>query len=156
MSGPGAKRRLARVSTTGSVGGDSTQKVRKSLSTIKSSSMDKNLKNGGSVCEDGQFASINTDGGTSNGKSTSDSQMNTPNAKRFNTGAAIGSPIGSINYDMNDEKEVSLPSRLSFSLEKVWVDSKIVKFQVEVTVKKSFTLDINLSAVERKSAMAKT
>ncbi|KAG9296583.1 hypothetical protein G9A89_015175 [Geosiphon pyriformis] len=35
-------------------------------------------------------------------------------------------------------------------------DSKIVKTQVEISIKKFFVLDINLSAVERKSAMAKT
>ncbi|KAG9303141.1 hypothetical protein G9A89_005099 [Geosiphon pyriformis] len=146
MSGPGAKRKLARVSTTSSVGEGSIQKIRKSLSTIKSSSVDKNLKDGRSVCEDRQFASMDMDGGISDGKSTSDSQMNTPNAKCFNAGAAIGSSIGSINYGMNDEKEVSLPL----------LDPKIVKSQVEVAVKKSFALDINLSAVEGKSATAKT
>ncbi|KAG9296442.1 hypothetical protein G9A89_015034 [Geosiphon pyriformis] len=156
MSGPGAKKRSVRVSTTGSVGGGSTQKVRKSLSTIKYSSADKNLKDGGSVCKDEQFASMDMDGRTFDGKSTSDSQMNTPNAKRFNAGAAISSPIGSIDYGIDDEVEVSLPSHLFFSLEKVWMDPKIVKSQVEVAVKKSFTLDINLSAVEGKSAMAKT
>ncbi|KAG9305912.1 hypothetical protein G9A89_016565 [Geosiphon pyriformis] len=81
------------------------------------------------------------DGKTSDGKSASDSQMNTPNVKHFNAGATISSPIGSIDYGMNDEEEV---------------DPKIVKSQVEVAVKKSFALDINLSAVEGKSAMAKT
>ncbi|KAG9293686.1 hypothetical protein G9A89_019023 [Geosiphon pyriformis] len=45
---------------------------------------------------------------------------------------------------------------LKISLEKKCVDLKIVKIQVEVSVKKSFVLDINLSAMEGKSAMAKT
>ncbi|KAG9298307.1 hypothetical protein G9A89_002795 [Geosiphon pyriformis] len=156
MSGSGAKRRSARVSTAGSVSRSSIQKVRKSLSTIKSSSADKNLKDGGFVCEDGQFASMDMNGRTSDGKSTSDSQMNTPNTKHFNAGAAISSLIGSINYGIDNEKEVSLPPRLSFFLEKVWVDLKIVKSQMEVTVKKLFALNINLSAMEGKSAMAKT
>ncbi|KAG9289347.1 hypothetical protein G9A89_007908 [Geosiphon pyriformis] len=35
-------------------------------------------------------------------------------------------------------------------------DLKIVKSQVEMSVRKSFVLDINLSVVEGKSAMAKT
>ncbi|KAG9287077.1 hypothetical protein G9A89_023042 [Geosiphon pyriformis] len=99
---------------------------------------------------------MDTDGKAFDGKVISDSQMNTPNAKYFNTGAAISSPLGSINYDMDNEEEVSLPPHLSFSLEKVWVDPKIVKIQVEVAVKKFFALDINLLAMEGKSAMAKT
>ncbi|KAG9291166.1 hypothetical protein G9A89_013038 [Geosiphon pyriformis] len=143
MSGFSAKRRFARVSTTGSVGGGSTQKI-------------KNLKDDGPVSVDGQFASMVIDGKASDGRAASDSQMNTPNMKCFNTGAAIGSPIGSINYDIDDEKEGSLPPHLSFSLEKVWVDFKIVKSQVKVAVKKLFALDINLSDVERKLATAKT
>ncbi|KAG9301551.1 hypothetical protein G9A89_008403 [Geosiphon pyriformis] len=156
MSGPSAKKRSAKVSTTSSVGGGSTQKVKKPLSGVKLSSMNKNLKDGKPVSMDGQLTSMDTDGEAFDGKVTSDSQMNTPNAKCFNTGAAIGSPLGSINYDMDDKEEVSLPPHLSFSLEKVWVDPKIVKTQVEVAVKKSFALDINLSAMEGKSAMTKT
>ncbi|KAG9298516.1 hypothetical protein G9A89_018875 [Geosiphon pyriformis] len=145
MSGPSAKRRSARVLTAGSVGGSSTQKVKKPFSGVKLSSTDKNLKDGGHVSVDGQPTSMDTDGEAFDGKVISDSQMNMSNVKHFNTGAAIGSPLGSINYDMDDEEEVSLPLRLSFSLEKV-----------EVAVKKSFALDINLLAVEGKSAMAKT
>ncbi|KAG9304441.1 hypothetical protein G9A89_020003 [Geosiphon pyriformis] len=57
---------------------------------------------------------------------------------------------------MKEEEEIFLPPHRSFSLDKAWIDPKIIKTQVEVAVKKSFTLDINLSAVEGKSAMAKT
>ncbi|KAG9301355.1 hypothetical protein G9A89_018027 [Geosiphon pyriformis] len=153
MSGPGAKKRLARVSTAGSVGGGSTQKVKKSLGNIKVSSADISLKDGRSVCVDRHFVSMDMDGGISDGKSTSDSQMNMPDAKHFNTGAAISSPLGSINYDMDDEEKISLPPPLPSS---VWVNSKIVKTQVEIAVKKSFALDINLLAVEGKSATTKT
>ncbi|KAG9296170.1 hypothetical protein G9A89_014762 [Geosiphon pyriformis] len=130
MSGLSIKKRSARVSSASSVGGGSTQNVKKSLSNIKLLSANKNLKDSRSVCMDGQFC--------------------------FNTGTAISFPIGSISYNMDDEKKVSFPFCLSFSLEKVWVDPKIVKSQVKVTVKKSFALDINLSAVEGKSATAKT
>ncbi|KAG9303415.1 hypothetical protein G9A89_013741 [Geosiphon pyriformis] len=156
MSGPSVKRRSARVSSAGSVGEGSTQNVKKFLSNINLLSVDKNLKDSGSVCMDRQFASMNTNGEAFNDNSASDSQMNMPNAKHFNTGAAISSLISSISYNMDDKEEVSLPPRLSFSLKKVWVDPKIVKSQVEVTVKKLFALDINLSAVEEKSATAKT
>ncbi|KAG9302317.1 hypothetical protein G9A89_008809 [Geosiphon pyriformis] len=56
---------------------------------------------------------------------------------------------------MNDN-EVVLSSRLPISLEKKWIDPKIIKTPVEVSVKKLFALDINLSAVEGKLATAKT
>ncbi|KAG9299420.1 hypothetical protein G9A89_009372 [Geosiphon pyriformis] len=152
MSGFSVKKRSARVSTTGSVSGGSIQKVKKPFNSVKLSSVDKNLKDSGSVSVNRQYASMDMDGKASDGRATSNSQINTPNVKRFNTGAVVGFPLGSINYDMNDKEEVFLPFRLFFSLEKVWVDLKFVKSQVEVAVKKSFTLDINLSAMEEKSA----
>ncbi|KAG9289468.1 hypothetical protein G9A89_008029 [Geosiphon pyriformis] len=156
MSDPSAKRRSAKVLTASSVGGGSIQKVKKPFSGVKLSSVNKNLKDGRSVSVDGQLTSMDTDGEAFDGKATSDSQMNMSNVKHFNTGAAIGSPFGSINYNIDDKKEVSLPSYLFFSLKKVWVDPKIVKTQMEVAVKKSFALDINFSAVEEKSTTAKT
>ncbi|KAG9286133.1 hypothetical protein G9A89_010147 [Geosiphon pyriformis] len=89
-------------------------------------------------------------------------------AKLLGSGATFksggsGRVVGQFNsMDTNGEaseekeEEVSLPPHMSFSLDKVWVDPKIIKTQVEVAMKKSFTLDINLSAVEKKSATAKT
>ncbi|KAG9295817.1 hypothetical protein G9A89_009046 [Geosiphon pyriformis] len=51
---------------------------------------------------------------------------------------------------------VVLPSCLPISLDKKWIDSKIIKTPMEVSVKKLFALNINLLAVERKSTTAKT
>ncbi|KAG9292090.1 hypothetical protein G9A89_017990 [Geosiphon pyriformis] len=85
-----------------------------------------------------------------------DSAANTPKAKHINTDAIFGSPFGSPNFVMDNDNDVSFPSHLSISLKKKWIDPKIIKTQVEVFAKKSFALNINLSAVERKSAMAKT
>ncbi|KAG9289152.1 hypothetical protein G9A89_022461 [Geosiphon pyriformis] len=99
---------------------------------------------------------MDTNGEASDGERVSDSKMNTPQAKHFNNGVIIGSPFGSINYDMEEEKEVSFPFCKSFSLDKVWINPKIIKIQVEVAVKKSFTLDIDFSVVEKKLATAKT
>ncbi|KAG9301356.1 hypothetical protein G9A89_018028 [Geosiphon pyriformis] len=79
----------------------------------------------------------------------------TPKAKQVNTGVGFGSSLSSPNFHM-DNKEVVLPFHLSISLEKKWIDPKIIKTPVEVLIKKLFALDINLSAVEGKSAMAKT
>ncbi|KAG9299221.1 hypothetical protein G9A89_013869 [Geosiphon pyriformis] len=156
MSGPSVKKKSTRVSTTGLVGGGSGHKIKKPPGDAKLSSGDTTLESDRSGHVVGQFNGMNTNGEASEGEEVPDSKMNTPQAKHFNNGVTVGSPLGSINYDMDDEAEVSFPPRLSFSLEKVWVDPKIVKSQVEVAVKKSFALDINLSAVEGKSAMAKT
>ncbi|KAG9301922.1 hypothetical protein G9A89_020966 [Geosiphon pyriformis] len=80
---------------------------------------------------------------------------NTPKTKKATSNLVCGSPLGSINYEI-DKDNVPLPSSLKISLEKKWVDSKIVKSQIEVSVRKFFALDINLSAIEKKSVMAKT
>ncbi|KAG9287723.1 hypothetical protein G9A89_004126 [Geosiphon pyriformis] len=70
MSGPSAKKRSARVLTTGLVGGGSIQKVKKSFSGVKLSSVNKNLKDSGPVSVDGQFTSMDMDGKASDeGKS---------------------------------------------------------------------------------------
>ncbi|KAG9302168.1 hypothetical protein G9A89_020602 [Geosiphon pyriformis] len=84
------------------------------------------------------------------------SAANTLKAKCVNTGAGFGSLLGSSNFDINDDDEVSLPFSLSISLNKKWVDSKIIKIQVKVSARKSFALDINLLAVKRKLVTAKT
>ncbi|KAG9297523.1 hypothetical protein G9A89_001463 [Geosiphon pyriformis] len=63
-------------------------------------------------------------------------------AKCINTGAVFGSSLDFFNFDIDDDKE--------------WIDLKIVKTQMEVSVKQSFALDINLSTVEGKLVMAKT
>ncbi|KAG9305537.1 hypothetical protein G9A89_003600 [Geosiphon pyriformis] len=146
MSGTGAKKRLTRVPTSGSVGSSSGHKIMKPLSSAKLSNSGVTLKGSG----------MDTNGDASKGEEVSDSKMNTPQAKHFNNGVIIGSPFSSINYDMEEEEEIFLPSHKSFSLDKAWIDPKIIKTQVEVAVKKSFALNINLLAVEGKSAMAKT
>ncbi|KAG9307237.1 hypothetical protein G9A89_017065 [Geosiphon pyriformis] len=83
-----------------------------------------------------------------NSKSLLGSAATTSKAKRVNFSMVFGSSLDSPNYKMEKEVEL-LPSPLS-------IDSKIVKTPVEVSVRKSFALDINLSAVESKSATAKT
>ncbi|KAG9296330.1 hypothetical protein G9A89_014922 [Geosiphon pyriformis] len=135
MSGIGAKKRSTKVPTSGSVNSSSSYKIKKPLGSTKLSSNSATLKNSGFGQVVGQFNSMDTDGKTS--------KMNTPQAKCFNNGAIVGSPFSSINYDIEEK-------------EKAWIDPKIIKTQVEVAVKKSFALDINLSAVEGKLAMAKT
>ncbi|KAG9305199.1 hypothetical protein G9A89_010707 [Geosiphon pyriformis] len=156
MSGTDAKKKSSRVLTSGSVSSGSSHKVKKPPGSAKLSSNSVALKDSGSGQVIGQFNSMDTEGEASKGEEVFDSKMNTPQAKRFNNGVIVGSSLGSINFDMEEEKEVSLPSCRSFSLDKMWIDPKIIKTQVKVAVKKSFALDINLSAVEKKLATAKT
>ncbi|KAG9284012.1 hypothetical protein G9A89_022786 [Geosiphon pyriformis] len=85
-----------------------------------------------------------------NGGSLLGSAATTPKAKRINTGAGFGSPLGSPNFHMNDNEVVLFP-RLPISLEKKWIDPKIIKTPVKVSIKKSFALDINLLVMEKKS-----
>ncbi|KAG9302017.1 hypothetical protein G9A89_021061 [Geosiphon pyriformis] len=55
----------------------------------------------------------------------------TPKTKQINTGAVFGFSLSSPNFYMNDN-EVVLPSCLSISLEKKWIDPKIIKTTMEV------------------------
>ncbi|KAG9300884.1 hypothetical protein G9A89_015340 [Geosiphon pyriformis] len=84
------------------------------------------------------------------------SAVTTPKAKRVKNNLVYSSPFGSLNYDMNDDDGSFLSPSLGISLERKWLDPKIVKTQVEVAVKKSFALDINLSTIEDKLATANT
>ncbi|KAG9305601.1 hypothetical protein G9A89_001662 [Geosiphon pyriformis] len=155
MSGTGIKRRLTRVPTSGSVGSGSSYTTKKAPSGAKLSSNSATLKSSGSGQVVRQFNSIDTDGKASDDRGVSDSKMNTPQAKHFNNGVVIGSPLSSIIYNMEKKEEVSLSPCMFFFLDKVWIDSKIIKTQMEVAVKKSFALDINFSAVERKLTTVK-
>ncbi|KAG9299428.1 hypothetical protein G9A89_009380 [Geosiphon pyriformis] len=79
----------------------------------------------------------------------------TPKAKRVSSDLVSGSSIGTINFEI-DENMVHFSLPLNISLNKKWVNSKVVKTQVEVPIKKFFALDINLLAVEKKLVMTKT
>ncbi|KAG9300876.1 hypothetical protein G9A89_015332 [Geosiphon pyriformis] len=83
------------------------------------------------------------------------SAATTPKAKQVNTGAVFSSPLGCLNFYMDDDKVV-LPLCLPISFDKKWIDPKIIKTPVKMSIKKLFALDINLSAVEDKSATART
>ncbi|KAG9297347.1 hypothetical protein G9A89_004009 [Geosiphon pyriformis] len=80
----------------------------------------------------------------------------TPKAKRVKNNLDCGSPLGFLDYNMDNNDGGPFPFSLGISLDRIWLDPKIIKTQVEVVIKKSFTLDINLSAVEGKSVTFKT
>ncbi|KAG9307235.1 hypothetical protein G9A89_017063 [Geosiphon pyriformis] len=151
--------------SSGSVGGLSSQKKRVSFHHM-SQSGDRNKAvlakphSGGN-----QYSNMESDSGDSvaggilagsdNG-SLLGLAATTPKAKRVKNNLDCGSPLGLLDYNVNDEDGGSLPPPLGIPLEKMWLDPKIVKSQVEVAVRKSFALDINLSTVEDKSATVKT
>ncbi|KAG9305423.1 hypothetical protein G9A89_021141, partial [Geosiphon pyriformis] len=93
---------------------------------------------------------------SSSDKSFFGSAATTSKAKRVKNDLVCGSPLGSLDYDMDDNDSGFLPPPFGISLEKKWLDPKIVKTQVEVAVKKFFALDINFLAVKGKLATAKT
>ncbi|KAG9290476.1 hypothetical protein G9A89_002451 [Geosiphon pyriformis] len=123
-----------------------SQKKKTSLGNVKYSGDKKNifLKSGSSASIYSDVKSLSGDdkdvsmSGGFDG-SLLDSAVNILKAKRVNTGANFGSFIGSPDFEMDEEVKPLLPPLIK-----------------KVTVKKSFALDINLSAVEDKSAMAKT
>ncbi|KAG9304510.1 hypothetical protein G9A89_020074 [Geosiphon pyriformis] len=77
-----------------------------------------------------------------NNRSLLGSATTIPKAKKVNSSMVFGSPLGFPNYEMEEEVKL-LPPPLSISLEKKWIDPKIVKTPVEISVRKLFALDIN-------------
>ncbi|KAG9303877.1 hypothetical protein G9A89_005787 [Geosiphon pyriformis] len=137
----------------GSAGGSFSQKKKASLENVKHSGDEKDISlksgSGASVCSDmeslsGDDKNISMSGGF-NGFLLN-SAVNTLKAKQMNTGVNFSSP----DFEMDEEVKKKIP------LEKIWIDSKIIKTPVEMLVKKLFALDINFLAVERKLAMQKT
>ncbi|KAG9284540.1 hypothetical protein G9A89_014144 [Geosiphon pyriformis] len=79
----------------------------------------------------------------------------TPKVKRVSINLIGGFFVGTIDFEI-DEDMVYLSSSLNISLNKRWINPKVVKTHIKMSIKKFFTLDINLSAVEKKLAIAKT
>ncbi|KAG9286448.1 hypothetical protein G9A89_014614 [Geosiphon pyriformis] len=157
------KKKAFKSAFHGPVSGFFSQKKKAVLGNIKHSGNEKNIflskfGSGDSVYFDVESLSGEDEDVSMsevNGESLLGLAATIPKTKQVNTGAGFGSPLGSSNFHMDNE-EVVLPSHLPISLERKWIDPKIIKTSVEVSIKKLFALDINLSAVEGKSAMAKT
>ncbi|KAG9302781.1 hypothetical protein G9A89_009558 [Geosiphon pyriformis] len=147
-----------------SVDGSFLQKKKVVLGNIKYSGDKKNISLNKFELGDNVFSNVdslsNNEKGTNitgiNVRSLLNLAANTSKVKCVNTSAVFGFPLGSPNFDMDDNIEVSFLSRLLIFLDKKWVDFKIIKTQVKVSVRKSFALDINLSAVKKKLMTAKT
>ncbi|KAG9300107.1 hypothetical protein G9A89_000847 [Geosiphon pyriformis] len=158
-----SKKKAPKGALHGPAGGSFSQKKKVVIENVKHLDNEKDISlnksgSGGNVFSDVDSLSGNDNDASMSGfygGSPLGSAVNTPKVKRVNTGAVFESPLKSPNFTMNDIKVV-LPPHVPISLDRKWVDPKIVKVPVKISVKKSFALDINLSAVEGKSATAKT
>ncbi|KAG9294667.1 hypothetical protein G9A89_008146 [Geosiphon pyriformis] len=161
-----SKKKAPKDAFHGLAGNFFAQKKKVVFGNVKHSGNEKDisLKSGSSISMFSDVESLSGDDedmgmSVDDGDSLLGSAMNIPKAKHVNSGADFGFPFDSLNYIM-DKKVKSLPSSLVLaSLEKKknnWVDPVVVKTRVNAPVKKSFALDINFSAMEDKSAIAKT
>ncbi|KAG9296174.1 hypothetical protein G9A89_014766 [Geosiphon pyriformis] len=157
-----SKKKVPKGAFHGPTGGFFAQKKKVVLRNVKHSGNEKDISlsksgPGNSVYSDvDSISGDDEDVGMSgiNERSPLGSAATTPKAKRVNTGILFGSPLGSPNFAMDDD-EIVLPPCLPISLEKKWIDPKIIKTLVKVSIKKFFALDIDLSAVESNSATVK-
>ncbi|KAG9287442.1 hypothetical protein G9A89_023814 [Geosiphon pyriformis] len=158
-----SKKKAPKDAFHGPTGGSFAQKKRMVLGNVKHSGDKRDISLNKSGPGDSVYSDVNSLSGNDenvgmtgvHGGSLLGSATTTPKAKCVDTGTIFGSPLGSSDFTMDDD-EIVLSSCMFIPLDKKWIDPKIVKTQVEVSVKKFFALDINLSAVEEKSAMAKT
>ncbi|KAG9286107.1 hypothetical protein G9A89_022784, partial [Geosiphon pyriformis] len=158
-----SKKKAPKDAFHGPASGSFIQKKKVVLGNVKHSGDERDISLSKSGLDNSVYSNVDSLSGDDKdvgmtdvyGESLLDSAVTTPKAKRVDTGTMFGSPLGSPDFIM-DNDEIVLPPRVSISLEKKWIDPKIVKTQVEVSVKKSFALDINFSAVEDKSATTKT
>ncbi|KAG9287467.1 hypothetical protein G9A89_023839 [Geosiphon pyriformis] len=163
LGGDISKKKAPKSAFHGPAGGSFVQKKKVVFGNIKHSGDERDISLSKSGPGDSMYSDVNSLFSNNVNVGMTDvyrgsflgSTATTPKAKRVDTGMMFGSPLGSPDFTM-DDNEIVLPLRISISLEKKWIDPKIVKNQVEMFVKKFFVLDINLSAVENKSAMAKT
>ncbi|KAG9301075.1 hypothetical protein G9A89_015811, partial [Geosiphon pyriformis] len=141
-----SKKKVPKGAFYGPAGGFFAQKKRVVLGNVKHSGNKKDISLSKSGSGDSVYSNVDSLSGDDedvgmtdvHGGSLLGLAVTTPKAKCVNTGTIV------------------LPLRMSIPLDKKWIDPKIGKTQVEMSVKKSFALDINLLAVEGKSAMAKT
>ncbi|KAG9304904.1 hypothetical protein G9A89_010766 [Geosiphon pyriformis] len=151
-----AKKKVHKGVFYGPAGGSFAQKKKVVVDNVKHSGNEKDVSldkpvSGSNMFSDADGESSDSEdsvlmAGVSAG-SLLGSAVNTPKAKKMISGIVDGSSLGLINYNIDEDAEnLSPPLNLPF----------MVKTPVEVAVKKSYALDINLSAVEGKSTTAKT
>ncbi|KAG9302253.1 hypothetical protein G9A89_008744 [Geosiphon pyriformis] len=128
------------------------------LENIKHSGNEKNISLSKSRPSDSVYSNVNSLSGDDenigmtgvNGGFLLGSIATTSKVKHINTGTVFGFS----DFFMDDD-DIVLPFHLPIFLKKKWIDPKIIKILVKVLVRKFFALDINLLAVDGKSATAK-
>ncbi|KAG9291856.1 hypothetical protein G9A89_012141 [Geosiphon pyriformis] len=132
------------------------QKKKVVLENIKHLGNEKNISLNKSEFGDNVFSGVNSLFGDKKGANITginvgsllNSAVNTFKTKHVNTGAVFGSSLSSSNFDIDDNEKVFLSFYLSISLNKKWVDPKIVKTQVE-KIATCNVQDINVSAKQK-------
>ncbi|KAG9297431.1 hypothetical protein G9A89_020832 [Geosiphon pyriformis] len=150
---------------SGSTGGLFSQKKRVSLHHMIQSSDKHEAALAKPHSKENQYSDMESDSGDSvagnilagsGDGSLFGSAATTPKTKRVKSNLDCGSPLGFLDYNMDDDDGGPLLPPLGISLDRIWLDPKIIKTQVKVVVKKSFALDVNISNVEGKSVTTKT
>ncbi|KAG9307787.1 hypothetical protein G9A89_023352 [Geosiphon pyriformis] len=145
-----SKKKVSKSAFHGPVGGFFTQKKKVVLENVKHSGNEKDISLSKFGLGNSVYFNVNSLFGNNenvgitgiNGESLLGSATTTPKMKCINTGTVFGSPLDSSDFTMDDND--------------IWIDPKIIKIPVEVSVRKFFTLDINFLVVDNKSATAKT
>ncbi|KAG9291349.1 hypothetical protein G9A89_003453 [Geosiphon pyriformis] len=158
-----SKKKVPKGAFYGLAGGFFVQKKKVVLDNVKHSGNEKDISLSKSGPGDSMYSDV--DSLSNNEENVGMTGVNegsllgsaaiTPKMKCVNTGTIFGFPLGFSDFTM-DDNEIVLLFYLPISLKKKWIDPKIIKTSIEVSVKRLFALDINLSAVEGKFAMAKT
>ncbi|KAG9289144.1 hypothetical protein G9A89_022453 [Geosiphon pyriformis] len=140
LGGDMSKKKVPKGAFHGPASGFFTQKKKVVLGNVKHSGDKKNISLSKSGSNNNTYSDVNSlsednkDVGMTgvNSESLLDLAITTPKTKHINTSAAFGSLLGFPNFDIDDDEEV------------------------KVSVRQSFALDINFSAVKGKLATAKT
>ncbi|KAG9297028.1 hypothetical protein G9A89_008614 [Geosiphon pyriformis] len=152
-----SKKKAPKSAFHGPAGGFFAQKKRVVLGNVKHSGDERNISLSKSGPGDSVYFNVDSLSGDDKdvgmtgvyGGFLLDLAATTSKVKHVDTGTMFGSPLGFSDFTMDDNKIV-LSFHVFIPLEKKWIDPKIVKTQVEVSVKIFFALDIDLSAVIRK------
>ncbi|KAG9307134.1 hypothetical protein G9A89_016962 [Geosiphon pyriformis] len=157
------KKKAPKGTFYGPASGFFAQKKKMVLGNVKHSDNEKNISLSKSESDNSVYSDVDSLSGNDENvgmtgvyrESLLGSAATILKVKHVNTSTMFGFLFGFPDFTI-DNNEIVLPPHLPISLEKKWIDPKIIKTLVKVSVKKLFTLDINLLAVEGKSAMAKT
>ncbi|KAG9296726.1 hypothetical protein G9A89_001358 [Geosiphon pyriformis] len=141
------KKKTFKSTFYGPAGGSFSQKKKVVLDNVKYSGNKRNISLSKSGSGDSVYSDVESLSGKdedvsmsgANGESLLGLAATTPKAKRVNTGASFGSPLGSPNFHMDDDKVV-LSFHLSISLEK----KATILSKFEGIIQSTFTSEKNM------------